>query len=67
MFHNGEQDEAQMKILEVGKWLEELDNGSDKFYLSIKDGVKHVMSSTFVHMLFATSLTGECKWVNKIL
>jgi len=52
-----------MKILEIGKWLEELDSGTDEFYLSINIGLKHVMTATFIHMLFATNLTEECKWV----
>lgn len=63
MFHKGKSESAQMKILEIGKWLEDLDNGIDEFYLSIKVGLKHVMTATFIHMLFATNLTGECKWV----
>lgn len=53
-----------MKILEIGKWLEELDSGTDEFYLSINTGLQHVMKATFIHMLFATNLIGECKWVS---
>lgn len=53
-----------MKILEIGTWLEDLDKGTDEFYLSIKTGLQHVMKATFIHMLFATNLTGECKWVS---
>lgn len=64
MFHKGETEEAQLKILEIGKWLEDLDSGADEFYLSIKTGLKHVMTSTFIHMLFATNLIEECKWVS---
>ncbi|XP_027854457.1 uncharacterized protein LOC114133034 [Aphis gossypii] len=63
LFHNGEPELAQMKILEIGKWLEELDKGTDEFYLSIKTGLQHIMKATFIHMLFATNLTGECKWL----
>jgi len=55
---------AQMKILEIGKWLEELDTGTDEFYLSIQISLKHIMSATFIHMLFATNLVVECKWVS---
>jgi len=64
LFHNGEPELAQMKILEIGKWLEELDKSTDEFYLSIKIGLQHIMKATFIHMLFATNLTGECKWVS---
>lgn len=65
LFHKGKTDLGQMKILEIGKWLEELDNlNIDEFYLSINVGLKHVMTGTFVHMLFATNLTSECKWVS---
>jgi len=63
MFNKGETELAQMKILNIGKWLEELDNSTDEFYKSIKIGLKHVMTATFIHMLFATNLTEECKWV----
>ncbi|XP_026806570.1 uncharacterized protein LOC113549459 [Rhopalosiphum maidis] len=63
LFHKGESELGQMKILEIGKWLEELDNGTDEFYLSINVGIQHVMKATFIHMLFATNLTGECKWL----
>lgn len=64
MFHKGGAEEAQMKILEIGKWLEDLDNSADEFYLSIKTGLKHVITATFIHMLFATNLNEECKWVS---
>lgn len=64
MFHKDNPESGQMKILEVGKWLEELDNGTDEFYLSISIGLKHAMTATFIHMLFATKLIGECKWVS---
>ncbi|XP_001944436.2 uncharacterized protein LOC100160066 [Acyrthosiphon pisum] len=63
LFHKGESELGQMKILEIGKWLEELDNSTDEFYLSINIGLQHVMKATFTHMLFATNLTGECQWL----
>jgi len=66
-FHKGEHELAQMKILEIGKWLEELDKGTDEFYLSINTGIQHIMEATFIHMLFATNLTEECKWVSYLL
>lgn len=65
MFHKDEQEEAQLKLLEVGKWLEEIElNKENEFYLSYKNGIKHVLTSTFIHMLYATNLTEESKWVN---
>lgn len=64
LFDNGEKDVAQMKMLEMRNWLEKLDNRSDEFYLSINTGIKHVITATLVHMLFATNLTEECNWVN---
>lgn len=63
LFHRDESELGQLKILEIGKWLEELDNGTDEFYLSINIGLQHVMKATFIHMLFATNLTGECQWL----
>ncbi|XP_060861971.1 uncharacterized protein LOC132939002 [Metopolophium dirhodum] len=62
-FHKGEHEIAQIKILEIGKWLEELDKGTDEFYLSINTGLRHIIMATFIHMLFATNLTEECKWL----
>jgi hypothetical protein len=67
LFHNGEIENGQIKILEIGKWLEELDNGSDKFYLSIKTGLYYVMKGTLIHMLNASNLLEECKWVRYFL
>jgi len=67
LFHKDESELAQLKIFEIGKWLEELDEGTDEFYLSIRTGLQHVMKATFIHMLFATKLTGECKWVSLFL
>ncbi|CAH1733057.1 unnamed protein product [Aphis gossypii] len=67
LFHHGEPESAQIKILEIGKWLEELDKGTDEFYLSIKPGVQHIMKATFIHMLFAMNLTEECKWKHSSL
>lgn len=64
LFHKGSTEKAQLKVLEIGKWLEELDNGTDQFYLSIRSGLKHVMKATFIHMLFVTNLIGEAKWVS---
>lgn len=66
MFHQGEIEEAQLKILEIGKWLEDLDSSADAFYLSMQTGLKHVMTATFIHMLFATNLNEECNWVSYI-
>lgn len=63
-FHKGQHKLAQMKILEIGKWLEELDKGTNEFYLSINTGLQHIIKATFIHMLFATNLTEECKWVS---
>ncbi|XP_025197328.1 uncharacterized protein LOC112596064 [Melanaphis sacchari] len=62
-FHKDESELGQLKILEIGKWLEELDKGTDEFYLSINVGLQYVLKATFIHMLFATNLTGECKWL----
>ncbi|XP_050434711.1 uncharacterized protein LOC126841936 [Adelges cooleyi] len=63
MFHNEDKEVAQLKVLEIGKWLEELDNGSDEFYLSINIGLKHVTMSTFAHMVFATNLIEQSRWL----
>ncbi|XP_050544978.1 uncharacterized protein LOC126907616 isoform X2 [Daktulosphaira vitifoliae] len=62
LFHKSNHEIAQLKIFEIGKWLEELDNGTDEFYHSIKIGLKHVMMSTFAHMLFATNSTDQTQW-----
>lgn len=64
LFHKDNTEKAQLKVLEIGKWLEKLDKGTDEFYLSINSGLKHVMKASFIHMLFATNLIGEAKWVS---
>ncbi|VVC40329.1 Hypothetical protein CINCED_3A006327 [Cinara cedri] len=46
-----------MKILEIGKWLEHLDQGTDEFYLSINIGLKHIKMANFIHMQFAANDT----------
>ncbi|XP_026818295.1 uncharacterized protein LOC113557156 isoform X2 [Rhopalosiphum maidis] len=63
LFHKNEPELAQMKLLEIQNWLEELDKGTDEFYLSIKIGLQHVTKATFIHMLYATNLIEECKWI----
>lgn len=67
MFRNDESELAQLKLLEIGKWLEELDNGGNEFYLLISPGLKHVVTGTFIHMLYAGNLIVECKWVSYYL
>lgn len=56
-----------MKIWEIGKWLEELDKGTDEFYLSINTGLQHIIKASFIHMLYRTNLIEECKWVSAIM
>lgn len=63
MFHSVKPNVAQIKITEIGKWLEELDKSTDTFYLSINSGLLHVLKSTFIHLLYAANSTEECKLV----
>lgn len=64
LYQNGKRNESDTKILEIGNWLDKLDNGTDEFYLSIKSALKHIKMANFVHMLFAANETGGFKWVN---
>jgi hypothetical protein len=64
MFRLGKSNLALIKISEIGKWLEELDDKStDVFYLSINSGLLHVLKATFIHILFATNSIEESKLV----
>jgi hypothetical protein len=48
-----------MKILEIDKWLDQLDKTTDEFYLSINIALKHIRAANFIHMLFDTNeITG---------
>ncbi|KAF0762103.1 Uncharacterized protein FWK35_00006600 [Aphis craccivora] len=64
LFHKHEPELAQFKLLEIQDWLENLDKGTDEFYLSINTGLRHVVNATFIHMLYVTNLTEECKWTS---
>ncbi|XP_050062018.1 uncharacterized protein LOC114128803 [Aphis gossypii] len=63
LFHKNEPELAQFKLLAIQDWLENLDKGTDEFYLSINTGLHHVVKATFIHMLYITNLTEECKWI----
>lgn len=66
LFLKNEYEMANTKVLEMSKWLEELDSGTNEFYLSIRFGLKHVMLSTYVHILFSINSIDESKWVCSI-
>jgi hypothetical protein len=58
---------AKILILLIGKWLEELDNSANEFYLSIRDGLKNILLSTFVHMKMKTlkkNMNNHIQWVS---
>lgn len=61
MFQKNEPELPQMKLLEIQDWFENLDKGTDEFYLSINTGLHHVVKATFIHMLCVTNLIEECK------
>lgn len=63
LYRNGESDASDMKILEIGNWLENLDKGTDQFYLSISIALKHIKMANFVHKLFSENETGGFKLV----
>jgi len=64
LYQNGKFDESSMKIMEISNWLEKLDNGTDTFYLSINNALKHIKMANFVHMQIAANETGGLKLVN---
>lgn len=49
-FQKGVEVVAQEILVCVGKWLEEFDKSNDKFYLQMKDGLKHVLTTTLIYM-----------------
>lgn len=55
LYLNGDSDANDLKMLEIGKWLEMLEKGTDEFYLSINIGLKHIMMANFIHMQFAAN------------
>lgn len=59
LFQKGEADTAKLLLLYLGKRLEEMDDDetSDELYLSISDGLKHVLTATFIHMRPTTNFT----------
>lgn len=61
---NGKSDASNTKMLEIGSWLEKLDNGTDEFYLSINVGLKHIRMANFVHKQFVENEIGGLKWVS---
>lgn len=64
LYQNGELNASYMKMIEIDNWLKKLDNGSDEFYLSINNALKHIRMANFIHMLFAENETGGFKLVN---
>uniref|UniRef100_A0A2S2QZ41 ribonuclease H n=1 Tax=Sipha flava TaxID=143950 RepID=A0A2S2QZ41_9HEMI len=59
LYLNGELNASDMKILEIDKWLDQLDKTTDEFYLSINIALKHIRAANFIHMLFDTNeITG---------
>lgn len=63
LYLNGDSDASDLKMLEIGKWLEMLDKGTDEFYLSINIGLKHIRMANFIHKQFAANDVGGFKQV----
>lgn len=64
LYKKGELDASHKTILDMGDWLEKLNKGSDKFYLSINVGLKHIKVANFIHMLFVANENGGFKRVS---
>lgn len=64
LYQKGESNLSDMKILEIGNWLEKLDKGTDKFYMSISIALKHIKMANFIHKLYIENEIGGCKLVN---
>lgn len=45
---------AYDRILDLWRWLDKLDETNDQFYLAIRSGLKHIMMSTFCHMIYVS-------------
>lgn len=66
LFVREKEETAKILILLIGKWLEKLDNSGNAFYLSISNGLKNVLLSTFVHMKMKTvkrNMKDHIQWV----
>lgn len=55
-------DKAHDKLIQIWEWLDKLDNSDDTFYLSIREGLKHLTMSTLCHILYTVDRR-ECRQV----
>lgn len=55
-------DKAHDQLIRIWEWLDKLDNSDDTFYLSIREGLKHLMMSTLCHILYTVDKY-ECRQV----
>lgn len=62
LFKMNKVDEAHDKITNVWNWLDKLSDRNEPFYLTIRDGLKHIVMSTLCHMLYTTNKS-KCQQV----
>lgn len=62
LFKMNKIDEAHDKITNVWNWLDKLSDRNEPFYLTIRDGLKHIVMSTLCHMLYTTNKS-KCQQV----
>lgn len=66
LFKKGNKETARIVLLSIGKWLNKLDESkNDEFYLSISDGLKHVLITTFIRMS-SSNFNRKNQWVSSI-
>ncbi|XP_050544972.1 uncharacterized protein LOC126907613 [Daktulosphaira vitifoliae] len=63
LFQNNDCEMAQIKMIELYKWIEIQDNRGEEFYLSIQIGLKHIVLSTFAQILITTNCVKEYQWL----
>lgn len=63
MFVADEPGRAHDKLLDVWRWLDKLDDANEPFYLTVMDGLKHIVMSSLCHVLYATN-RAQCQHVS---
>lgn len=58
--------QAHDKLINIWEWLDKLDEKNERFYLSIRDGLKHIVMSTLCHVLYTLN-RGQCQKVSQII
>ncbi|XP_050543407.1 uncharacterized protein LOC126906699 [Daktulosphaira vitifoliae] len=67
LFKVNEPDRSFKKIMEIWKWLDNIDHCGDQFYLNIRDGLKHIVMSTLAFMFYNSRQITECQRLHHMI